>query len=217
MRERVRRSVDGRTVRGARGRPRAAAAVALAALLVGPLAGCGIEPSDVIDAGEPATGLKSDGQAPADVQLFFLASTGLRSAARSADRPATPQRAVDLLLTGPNAAERQRGLTTALPDLRGRVTVTSREGRLTVTMPADPEKLDQPALSQLVCTAANGQVPGDRPPEDVPVTVRGKDVEVGPLVCGGNNAYPYITPRSAPPSAAPTAAPDGTPSAAPRS
>ncbi|WP_051831838.1 hypothetical protein [Streptomyces violens] len=190
---------------GARARVRTGAVAA--ALLVGTLAGCGIEPSDVIDAGEPATGLKSDGQAPADVQLFFLASTGLRSAARSADRPATPQGAVDLLLTGPNAAERQRGLTTALPDLRGRVTVTSREGRLTVTMPDDPEKLDQPALSQLVCTAANGQVPGDRPPEEVPVTVRGKDVEVGPLVCGGNNAYPYITPRTASPSAAPTAAP----------
>lgn len=203
----VRGSVRGRAVRRAGGRPGAGAAVALAALLVAALAGCGIEPSDVIDAGEPATGLKSDGQAPADVQLFFLASTGLRSAARSADRPATPQRAIDLLLTGPNAAERQRGLTTALPDLRGRVTVTSREGRLTVTMPADPEKLDQPALSQLVCTAANGQVPGGRPPEEVPVTVRGKDVEVGPLVCGGNNAYPHITPRSAPPSAAPTAAP----------
>ncbi|MEV0598600.1 hypothetical protein AB0I82_04755 [Streptomyces sp. NPDC050315] len=206
MRRNARGSGYGRAVRGARGRPGHRAAVAVAALLVGAtLAGCGIEPSDVIDAGEPATGLKSDGQAPADVQLFFLASTGLRSAARSADRPATPQRAVDLLLTGPNAAERQRGLTTALPDLRGRVTVTEHAGRLTVTMPTDPEKLDQPALGQLVCTAANGQVPGDRPPEEVPVTVRGKDVEVGPLVCGGNNAYPYLTPRTASPSAAPTA------------
>ncbi|WP_051872155.1 hypothetical protein [Streptomyces sclerotialus] len=192
-----------------------AVAAVLAALLAGALAGCGIEPSDVIDAGEPATGLKSDGQEPADVQLFFLASTGLRAAARSAERPATPQRAVDLLLAGPNAAERQRGLTTALPDLRDRVTVTPRDGRITITVPADPERLDQPALSQLVCTAANGQVPGGRQPEEIGVTVRGKGVEVGPLVCGGNNAYPYLTPRSASPSASPTETPSGAPTASP--
>ncbi|MFI9028153.1 hypothetical protein [Streptomyces sp. NPDC053560] len=193
------------------------AVAALAALLAGALAGCGIEPSDVIDAGEPATGLKSDGQAPADVQLFFLASTGLRAAARSADHQATPQRAVDLLLAGPNTAERQRGLTTALPDLHDKVTVTPRDGRITITVPTDPERLDQPALSQLVCTAANGQVPGGRSPEEISVTVRGKDVEVGPLVCGGNNAYPYITPRSASPSPATTAAPQSAPEPSSRS
>ncbi|POX42593.1 hypothetical protein C3486_04775 [Streptomyces sp. Ru73] len=183
------------------------AAAALAALLACALAGCGIEPSDVIDAGEPATGLKSDGQAPADVELFFLASTGLRAAARSAERPATPQRAVDLLLAGPNAAERQRGLTTALPDLHDKVTVAPSGGRITITVPIDPERLDQPAVSQLVCTAANGQVPGGRQPEEIAVTVRGKGVEVGPLACGGNNAYPYVTPRSASPSATPTTSP----------
>lgn len=186
---------------------RAVRGAAATGLLVGALAGCGIEPSDVIDAGEPATGIKESGQAPADVQLFFLASTGLRPASRSADGTVTPQRAVDLLLDGPNSAERQRGLTTALPELHGRTTVTSGTGSVVVNVPIDAEQLDQPALSQLVCTAANGEVPGGRPAEEVNVTVRGRGVEVGPLVCGGNNAYPHITPRSASASASASPSP----------
>ncbi|MFI9077086.1 hypothetical protein ACIGW8_11420 [Streptomyces sioyaensis] len=65
--------------------------VVLAGVLAGALAGCGIAPTDVIDAGEPATGVKSPGQPEADVLLFFYGPNGLRSATRPAKEPADPE------------------------------------------------------------------------------------------------------------------------------
>lgn len=47
-------------------------------------------------------------------------------------------------------------------------------------------------MSQLVCTAANASVPGSRHPAEVRVTLVGDNVKVGPMVCGGTNAFPLI-------------------------
>ncbi|MEU9114928.1 hypothetical protein AB0D04_24865 [Streptomyces sp. NPDC048483] len=195
------------TLLGARVRRTVAGGLAgglLAGALAGALTGCGIESTDVIDAGEPATGVKSPGEPAADVQLFFYGPNGLRSATRPAKAPVDPQEAIELLMDGPNHAERQRGLSSVLPKFPGRLTATTGQGRVALTLPMNAKLLDSPSLNQLVCTAANARVPGDKPPGEVTVTVVGEGVRVGPMVCGGNNAFPVVqpspntaTPRSA--------------------
>ncbi len=158
------------------------------------LAGCGIAPTDVIDAGEPASGVKSPGQQVADVQLFFYGPSGLRSATRPAKAPVDPEQAIELLMEGPNHAERMRGLSSVLPKFPGPLTASSGEGKVVITLPVNAKLLDSASLNQLVCTAANARVPGDKPPGQVTVTVVGDAVRVGPMVCGGNNAFPVVQP-----------------------
>ncbi|OKI00717.1 hypothetical protein A6A06_17395 [Streptomyces sp. CB02923] len=174
--------------------------IALGGLLAGTLVGCGIAPTGVIDAGEPAHGLKAPGKPAPDVQLYFLGPTGLRPASRPATAPVGPEEAINLLLKGPNTAEQQRGLTNVLPLLPGRVTADAQDGTVTVHLPVSAERLDTPSMSQLVCTAANASVPGGRSPADVLVTLVSENAKVGPMVCGGTNAFPFIRPS---PSATP--------------
>ncbi|MFI9352371.1 hypothetical protein [Streptomyces lydicus] len=162
--------------------------------LAGALAGCGIAPTDVIDAGEPASGVKSPGQPAADVQLFFYGPSGLRSATRPAKAPVEPEQAIQLLMEGPNHAERMRGLSSVLPQFPGRLTAATGQGTVVITLPVNAKLLDSASLNQLVCTAANARVPGNKPPGQVGVTVVGDRVRVGPMVCGGNNAFPVVQP-----------------------
>ncbi|MFH8344533.1 hypothetical protein [Streptomyces sp. NPDC018045] len=164
----------------------------LAGLSASALTGCGIEPTGVIDAGEPAHGLKAPGKPVPDVQLYFLGPTGLRPASRPATAPVGPEEAINLMMKGPNDAEQQRGLTNVLPVLPGKVTAETDNGAVTVRLPMNVKRLDTASMSQLVCTAANASVPGGRRPSDVLVTLVGGDARVGPMVCGGTNAFPFI-------------------------
>ncbi|REK91754.1 hypothetical protein DY245_02915 [Streptomyces inhibens] len=166
----------------------------LTGALAGALAGCGIAPTDVIDAGEPASGVKSPGQPAADVQLFFYGPSGLRSATRPAKAPVDPEQAISLLMEGPNHAERMRGLSSVLPKFPGRLTADTGEGTVVITLPMNAKLLDSASLNQLVCTAANARVPGNMPPGKVTVTLVGAGIRVGPMVCGGNNAFPVVQP-----------------------
>ncbi|MFJ6787202.1 hypothetical protein [Streptomyces angustmyceticus] len=166
----------------------------LTGVLGGALTGCGIAPTDVIDAGEPATGVRSPGQRTADVQLFFYGPSGLRSATRRAKEPVDPEEAIDLLLKGPNHAERMRGLSSVLPKFPGPLTAVTHPGNVVITLPMNVKLLDSGSLNQLVCTAANARVPGGRPPGEVTVTLVGDTVRIGPMVCGGNNAFPVVEP-----------------------
>lgn len=180
-------------LRAVRARRRLLGGLATGAL-AGALAGCGIAPTDVIDAGEPAMGVKSPGEPAADVQLFFYGPSGLRSATRPAKAPADPEQAIELLMEGPNHAERMRGLSSVLPTFPGRLTTATGEGTVVITLPMNAKLLDSASLNQLVCTAANARVPGDKPPGQVAVTLVGDTVRVGPMVCGGNNAFPVVMP-----------------------
>ncbi|MET9296054.1 hypothetical protein [Streptomyces sp. NPDC003077] len=184
-------------------------------LLLGALTGCGITPSGVIDAGEPAHGVRAPGkdEPVADVQLFFLGPDGLRPASRPAKAPFSPQEAIRLLIEGPNEAERQRGLSNALPEFPGRVALTVSDGRIQIAVPVAARQLSTPAVSQLVCTAANARVPGHQPAAEVLVTLSGGGSVVGPMTCAGNNAFPVIQPG---PSAWPSAAANGSPQDAER-
>lgn len=186
------------TPRAPRSRRRPASGLVLAGVLTGALAaglaGCGIAPTDVIDAGEPATGVKSPGQPESDVQLFFYGPSGLRSATRPAKAPADPNQAIQLLLAGPNHAERMRGLSSVLPVFPGALRAEARNGGVEIELPMNVKLLDSASLNQLVCTAANARVPGNKPPDRVPVTLAGDSVRIGPMVCGGNNAFPVVEP-----------------------
>lgn len=204
-----------RALRARRHLPGIVLAGALVGVLPGALAGCGIAPTDVIDAGEPATGVKSPGQPEADVLLFFYGPNGLRSATRSAREPADPTQAIQLLRLGPNPAERMRGLSSVLPKFPGRLTAHAGNGSVVITLPMNAKLLDSASLNQLVCTAANARVPGNRPPGRVAVTLVGQSVRVGPMVCGGNNAFPVVEPspsgtQQSGPDASDTGPSDGT-------
>ncbi|MFF2806260.1 hypothetical protein ACFVT2_03595 [Streptomyces sp. NPDC058000] len=167
---------------------------ALAGVLTAALAGCGIESTDVIDAGEPATGVRAPGKPTANVQLFFYGPDGLHPATRPAREPLDPQAAIDLLVQGPNHAERMRGLSSVVPKFPAPLTASSGPGQVVITLPVNAKLLDPASLNQLVCTAANARVPGNKPPGQVTVTLVGEGVRVGPMVCGGSNAFPLVQP-----------------------
>ncbi|WP_234106705.1 hypothetical protein, partial [Streptomyces venezuelae] len=90
------------------------------------LVGCGVQPTGVIGAGEPATGLTRG------VRLYFASDAGLRSVP-VLDREVTDLGSVvKLLAAGPPPAERRDGLTN-LVDIGG-YTVTGRGTGVTVRL-----------------------------------------------------------------------------------
>ncbi|MFE5616373.1 hypothetical protein [Streptomyces sp. NPDC056470] len=155
------------------------AAVLGAALLTGALAltGCGIQQSDVVEAGGPATIAVAPGEV-GRLLLFYVDVDGrLTPAARPLDprlmlrEQAHPRGlgvaappALAALLRGPNADERAAGLSTRLPEQAwatgdGGPLVNVEidedgERRLRVSVDFPLGDLDGAAARQLVCTAA---------------------------------------------------------------
>lgn len=142
--------------------------------------GCGVQPTGVIDAGEPASGLTRG------MRLYFASDTGLR-AVPLLDRNITGLDAVmKLLAQGPTAAERREGLTT-LVQAPGGYSVTGDGPRVTVELagPYWAEGRDQ-VTGQLVCTLASFQSVREAEvrADDVEVTIRpGEGPVLGPLRC----------------------------------
>ena len=138
--------------------------------MLGALTSCGIPTTGVVEAGGPASGV-----APT-LQVYFVADGALRGVDRSIAGPVDPESAVRVLLKGPTRAERAAGLYTVLPpeaSLMSRVTVTSREGRVTIRLSAVPGDSGDLAAAQLICTTVAAQrviAPGTDPQ---PVTVTG--------------------------------------------
>lgn len=169
-------------MRRARGRRRAAAFVAVPAA-VALLGGCGIQETDVIEAGGPAS-FQAFLDRDYDMLLFFRSpdgglSTVIRTTGPSADfgagsiesgsggqnsaDPAGPvptEKVVSALLAGPREEDRAAGLTTALPPLGRGGTVKvepASNGRVTTHLPLALQTLDDTALRQLTCTIAYSQ------------------------------------------------------------
>ncbi len=142
--------------------------------------GCGIQDSDVIEAGAPAT-VEAFLNRDADMLLFFRSPDGalspvireFRASAgfgeeyiepgadeRDPSGPAGPaptEQAVLALLSGPREADRAAGLTTALPPVRQGGTVkveVSSDGGVTARLPLAVRGLNATALRQLTCTIA---------------------------------------------------------------
>ncbi|MFD7435500.1 hypothetical protein [Streptomyces sp. NPDC059861] len=185
-------------MRGARTRRRAAAvAVPAAALLLG---GCGIQETDVIAAGSPAT-VQAFLNRDSDMLLFFRSPDGdllpvLRTTKAAGGfgseyqdlsgaqpGPAGTEEAVLALLGGPGENGRAAGLGTSLPpaDPGGTVTVeVSPGGLVTADVPVALGGLDSTARRQLICTIAYSQdVDGQ-----VTVRLRGQDAVSESGTCG---------------------------------
>ncbi|PRX97991.1 hypothetical protein [Allonocardiopsis opalescens] len=128
----------------------AAAAVALLALT-----GCGIQPSEVTDAGEPPTGV-----APG-VTLYFVDRRGeLRPQPRETGRLGTIPDALTLLLLGPGGfAPGDSALRTEIPPVEHtRVEVTVDDGTIELRVPLAEHELSPLGIDQLVCTALDVHV-----------------------------------------------------------
>ncbi|PWI42245.1 hypothetical protein CK485_21140 [Streptomyces sp. ICBB 8177] len=153
--------------------------------LLGALTGCGIAPTGVIEAGEPAGGIQPPGKPKeAVVRLFFLSAVGLRPASRPAAGVVDPQQAIDLLLAGPNGAEVARGLTTEIGPSAGGAKVVFAPGWVRVELASNAKLLTSGAVSQLVCTAAGAaEAVGDGPSAKVDVTVAGGGATLNPVRC----------------------------------
>ncbi|MFE4540314.1 hypothetical protein ACFRKB_35485 [Streptomyces scopuliridis] len=149
-------------MRRTRGGYRRAAAVLPAVLLLG---GCGIQPTDVIGAGRPAIVPAALDQT-SEMLLFFHSPDGelmpvsrpiapYDGAVGTAAPPSAAERAVLVLLAGPDKDEEAAGLRTSLPPATPREGVwqedTSRNGVRT-SVPVALKGLDETALQQLICT-----------------------------------------------------------------
>ncbi|MGI5154134.1 hypothetical protein [Microbispora sp. CA-102843] len=139
---------------------RAAAALAVV-IMSTTAAGCGIAPTGVRDGGEPAVGFRPS------TRLYFVSGARLRAVTRPIP-PLTLKETLDLLLDGPSADERKRGLRTdLLPDVHGPLKVSAGRARVLITLPPPrPTPAEAPllpstdvprpelSLGQLTCTAA---------------------------------------------------------------
>ncbi|MET3986801.1 hypothetical protein [Streptomyces sp. PvR034] len=141
-----------------RNRVRSAPPVALALVGAVALAGCGIEPTGVVESGRaanvPVTAPRS-----ADV-LYFVAPDGRLAPSLLRDPRVSTGVLLGRLLSGPGTQERDSGLGTELPArtdrAAGPVRVEYRTAKqVTVRLPhvLDAE-LSDTAKDQLVCTAA---------------------------------------------------------------
>ncbi|MEU8539585.1 hypothetical protein AB0C52_06210 [Streptomyces sp. NPDC048717] len=149
------------------------APLVLSALLAVTAAGCGVTSTAPAPAGAPASGIQRPGTTARTVQLYFAGPYGVRAVNRPTDRPLSPQQALDLLLEGPTPAERDRGLTTHVPPMAGRLTATAGRGAVDIYVPSTVSSgdLDVTAIAQLACTAAHAHVPGGRPATQVDIRV----------------------------------------------
>ncbi|CAM5538084.1 hypothetical protein [Streptomyces aurantiogriseus] len=138
-------------------------ALAVCAAVTAALTGCGVQETDVIEVGGPAT--VSVSPVPDQrVLLFFLSPEGRlapvsRQGRTDADLkagmgPVDGSKVMTMLFAGPGAGEREAGLRTALPQLEQGVEVESSRGSVAITLSLDVRSLGETALRQVVCTAA---------------------------------------------------------------
>ncbi|NGO68754.1 hypothetical protein G5C65_10390 [Streptomyces sp. SB3404] len=163
---------------------------ALAAAVAVLAAGCGITTTGPGTAGAPASGVPLPGSEARTVRLYFAGPYGPGVVNRPTDRRLTPQRALDLLLEGPTAAERKRGLTTEVPPMSGQLTANADQGAVDIHIPRNVRDLDVTAVSQIACTAAHADVPGKRPPTGIDIRMYEYAAPAVPWTvrCGSNGA-----------------------------
>lgn len=142
------------------------------ASLAASAAGCGVGSTGPVPAGAPASGLRANSSSHY-AHLYFVGPYGIQAATRTVNNRATPQHALDLLLKGPDAAERARGLTTEVPPLQGRLMAQAVDGAVNLHIPVAVADMTGGGLglSQIICTAANADLPGAKRPPDVDVRV----------------------------------------------
>ncbi|MFD3659616.1 hypothetical protein ACFWVF_03280 [Streptomyces sp. NPDC058659] len=142
------------------------------------LAGCGVQPTGVIGAGEPASGLTRG------MRLYYASDSGLRGVPLLDTRLKDLNSVVKLLAQGPGPAEQRDGLTSLVQELGG-YTVSGTGTRVTIRLdgPYPLSGRDQ-GTGQLVCTLARAQSVLDP-------KVRADEVEVGVRPAEGAELGPY--------------------------
>ncbi|MFD3786586.1 hypothetical protein [Streptomyces cyaneofuscatus] len=180
-------------------RTRVAALAAAAAVPL--LGGCGIQETDPIEAGGPAT-VEAFYNRDDEMMLFFRTPEGglnpvLRTVGPSAGfggdyaepgsdttpGPPPTEKTVLALLAGPRQEDRAAGLTTALPPARPGTTVTVETapgGTVTTNLPFPLNGLNATALRQLTCTIAYSRAADGK----VVVKLRGQDGVSSSDTCG---------------------------------
>ncbi|MFB7358607.1 hypothetical protein [Streptomyces gardneri] len=152
-------------------------AVALLGLV---LVGCGVQPTGVIGAGEPASGLTRG------MRLYFASDSGLRGVPLLDRRLQDLNSVVKLLAQGPGPAEQRDGLTSLVQELGG-YTVSGSGARVTIHLEGTyPLSGRDQGTGQLVCTLARAQSVLDPKvkADDVEVSVRPTEGAVlGPYRC----------------------------------
>ncbi|MEU0162442.1 hypothetical protein ABZ154_27440 [Streptomyces sp. NPDC006261] len=163
-------------MRRTRAHRRAAALAAAAAVPL--LGGCGIQETDPVEAGGPAT-VEAFYNRNDDMMLFFRTPDGglnpvlrtvrpsagfggdyVGSGPDTAPGPPPTEKTVMALLAGPGQEDRAAGLTTALPAARPGTAVTVETapgGTVTTNLPFPLKELNTTALRQLTCTIAYSQ------------------------------------------------------------
>ncbi|MEV8632912.1 hypothetical protein AB0395_14765 [Streptosporangium sp. NPDC051023] len=123
------------------------------------VAGCGVQPSDAISAGDPPSGAVAPTVgptvAPAMKITLYLVKNGRLSAVTRPGRGLSQADTLALLAAGPTATEQAHGLTTDVPPGADPFSVTAKPtGRLVVTLSTPAGELSTLAVAQIVCTAA---------------------------------------------------------------
>ncbi|MER7504801.1 hypothetical protein AB0L05_28955 [Nonomuraea pusilla] len=114
------------------------------ALLLAACAACGVGPTDVIPAGEPARGFIQG------TRLYFVQHDRLTSVTRP-EGPLEAAGAVELLADGPTSKERERSFTTRLPE---NTAIEANDDGFTLVKGVSVTRLPRMATGQLVCTIA---------------------------------------------------------------
>ncbi|MEO3875861.1 hypothetical protein ABGB18_44380 [Nonomuraea sp. B12E4] len=147
--------------------------------------GCGVQPSDAIQAGDPPSGRV----APTWEVTLYLVKNGRLSAVTRTGRQLSPADRLALLTAGPTPSEQADGLTTDVPPEAGPFSVTAgpgrRPGHLVVTPSTPAGELSALAVEQILCTAA-----ATVPQGLAKVTVVGAEQRVVPPSCRGNGSAP---------------------------
>ncbi|WP_327321957.1 hypothetical protein OG735_05245 [Streptomyces sp. NBC_01210] len=133
----------------------------------------------MIDAGEPSAGLNKG------MRIYFASDTGLRGVPRPDVEVRELSSVVKLLIGGPSEAEQQSGLST-LVESTGEYHATGTGNRVVLEAPElylwPEERL---LIGQLVCSLARAQsvLHPEMSPDDVQVTLKPRDEELGPYHC----------------------------------
>ncbi|MFJ6633557.1 hypothetical protein ACIQMR_19565 [Streptomyces sp. NPDC091376] len=141
----------------------------LAAALTLTLSACGVPPSDVIEAGEPASVVRHptpEPSVPVVASLYFLDDGALTAYPRDIGDPADLGSVVAQLFRGPTTGEAATAIT-ELPRLTDTPGVTADGGnRVSIKLPQGVAPLSHPAMLQLACTVAHASGPFAAPPAD---------------------------------------------------
>lgn len=133
------------------------------------LSACGVPPSDVIQAGAPASGMFSPGPQPSTptlVSVYFLHHGDLAPYLRKVRGPGDFGTVVHLLFGGPNASEAVTA-TTELPHLTDTPKVAiSGDNTISVQLPKGVPPFSHLAMRQLACTVAHVAVTFSALPAD---------------------------------------------------